>query len=166
MLYTTRLPDGCTWASESTSTAASNAAKLLSHLVGRNVLHSFIEASRTHRFATKACEHPRDDWQWSKTTRRNLSTVIQHDFGDSVLGLQLWDRQRRFCNLHVRDSARSRHVLQHRSGLNALHNDRAVFQTSSMPNLGADSAGRPWSSTISKISAIFVSVCVSAPSLA
>ena len=78
MWYTTHLPDGCTWSSESTSSAAWGAAKPLSHLIGWNVLHSFDETSRTHRLTTpsprsarKAYEHPPDDWQWSKTTRRN-----------------------------------------------------------------------------------------------
>ena len=75
MWHTTLLPDGCTWASESTSTAPSNAAKL-SHLGGWNVLHSFREASRTHRLTTtldecagKFLEHPLDDWHWSNTSR-------------------------------------------------------------------------------------------------
>ena len=76
MGYTTLLPDGYTLAYESTSTAASNAAKPLSHLDGWNVLCSFSEASRTHpppltECSGKADDHPMDEWQWSKTTRRN-----------------------------------------------------------------------------------------------
>ena len=71
------VPEKCTWASESTSTAASNAPTPLSHLGGWKVLHRFSDASRTHRLTTtpecpsKAHEQPQDDWQWSKPTRRN-----------------------------------------------------------------------------------------------